>query len=185
MLCIALLAPILAGCVTQQAVWDKPGGTQVAFDQDKAQCIYEAKLGTPSMPYHGMSGAISTGIEEGMRQAELEVLCMQARGYTRRTVQQANAEPIDSGSGAASEEPYWVQVSSQRSEAEAQAAFKSLQLKFPEQLRNRKPIIMKISLAGHGVFYRANVGPFTTGEEAADLCGKLKTAGGQCLIQHN
>jgi hypothetical protein len=80
---------------------------------------------------------------------------------------------------------YAVQISSQRSEADAQRAFESLQLKFPEQLRNRKPIIVKLSLADHGVFYRVYVGPFTTAEEAGDFCGNLKTAGGQCIVQQN
>ena len=80
---------------------------------------------------------------------------------------------------------YLVTISSQRSQAEAQSAFESLQLKFPEQLKNRKPIIVKTSLADHGVFYRVHVGPFTTAEEAGGFCANLKTAGGQCLIQHN
>lgn len=76
---------------------------------------------------------------------------------------------------------YAVQISSQRSEADAQRAFGSLQLKFPEQLRNRKPIIVKKSFADHGVYYRALVGPFTTAEEANDFCGNLQAAGGLCI----
>jgi hypothetical protein len=75
---------------------------------------------------------------------------------------------------------YVVQISSQRSEADAQRAFGLLQLKFPEQLRNRKPIIVKKSFADHGVYYRILVGPFTTAEEANDFCGNLQAAGGQC-----
>ena len=33
--------------------------------------------------------------------------------------------------------------------------------------------------------YRAMVGPFGTPEEAAQFCGNLKTAGGQCVVQRN
>ena len=72
-----------------------------------------------------------------------------------------------------------VHISSARSEADAQASFKALQLKFPAQLKNRKPIIVKKSLV-EGVFYRGLVGPFTTPEEANNFCGNLKAAGGEC-----
>lgn len=80
---------------------------------------------------------------------------------------------------------YAVQVSSQRSEAEAQAAFRSLQGKFPDQLGNKQPLIHKVDLGAKGIYYRAMVGPFATGSEASELCSSLKAAGGQCLIQRN
>jgi cell division septation protein DedD len=97
-------------------------------------------------------------------------------------VQQANAEPpiTNPSSGTAPKAAYTVQISSARSEAGAQALFKALQLKFPAQLRNRKPIIVKKSFADHGVYYRNLVGPFTTAEEANDFCGNLQAAGGEC-----
>jgi cell division protein FtsN len=40
-------------------------------------------------------------------------------------------------------------------------------------------------LGDKGVYYRAMVGPFGTTEEAAQFCGNLKTAGGQCAVQRN
>ena len=36
-----------------------------------------------------------------------------------------------------------------------------------------------------GVYYRAMVGPFGSPDEAAQFCGSLKTAGGQCVVQRN
>lgn len=84
------------------------------------------------------------------------------------------------GSGGA----YAVQVSSQRSEAEAQAAFRSLQARYP-QLRDRHAIIRRADLGAKGVYYRALVGPFASAEQAANLCSSLKAAGGSCLIQRN
>jgi hypothetical protein len=79
---------------------------------------------------------------------------------------------------------YAVQVSPQRSEADAQASFRALQAKYP-QLRNRQPIIRRADLGAKGTFYRAMVGPFGSAGEANEFCGSLKAAGGQCLIQRN
>lgn len=78
----------------------------------------------------------------------------------------------------------YVQLSSQRSEAEAQAAFRSLQGKYPSQLGGRQVVIRKIELGQKGTYYRALVGPLA-GNEASELCSGLKAAGGQCLIQRN
>jgi hypothetical protein len=78
-----------------------------------------------------------------------------------------------------------VQVSSQKTEADAQASYKSLQSKFPNVLGSRSPLIKRADLGEKGVFYRATVGPFATRDEAAQFCINLKTAGGQCVIQSN
>jgi SPOR domain len=80
---------------------------------------------------------------------------------------------------------YAVQVSSQRSEAEAQAAFRELQGKFPSQLGSRQPIIHRADLGDKGTYYRAMVGPFSSAESAASLCSSLKAAGGSCIVQKN
>jgi hypothetical protein len=88
-------------------------------------------------------------------------------------------------SAAAATGQYAVQVSSQRSEAEAQAAFRSLQSKYPSQLGGREPIIRRADLGSKGIYYRAMVGPFGSSSEASELCQSLKSAGGSCLIQKN
>src|SRR3984893_7956335 len=74
---------------------------------------------------------------------------------------------------------------SQRSEAEAQTEFKSLQAKSPGQLGNRQPIIHRADLGDKGTFYRALVGPFASSEAAATMCSNLKAAGGSCIVQKN
>ena len=79
----------------------------------------------------------------------------------------------------------YVQVSSQRSESEAQSAFRALQTKFPSQLGSRQSLVHKVDLGAKGTYYRAMVGPFATANEAAELCSSLKAAGGQCLVQRN
>jgi cell division septation protein DedD len=90
------------------------------------------------------------------------------------------AAPAPSAGGG-----YVVQVSSQKSEADAQASFRSLQGKFPAVLGSRSPLIKRADLGEKGVYYRAMVGPFGSPDEASQFCGNLKTAGGQCVVQRN
>ncbi len=90
------------------------------------------------------------------------------------------AQAVSGGGGG-----YVVQVSSQRNEADAQASYRALQGKFPSVLGSRAPLIKRADLGDKGVYYRAMVGPFGSSEEAAQVCGNLKTAGGQCVVQKN
>ena len=78
---------------------------------------------------------------------------------------------------------YLVQVSSQKNEADVQASYRALQNKFPAALRSRPPVIKRADLGAKGIYYRTMVGPFGSTEEAAQFCGNLKSAGGQCVIQ--
>jgi hypothetical protein len=80
---------------------------------------------------------------------------------------------------------YAVQVSAQRSEAEAMASFRSLQAKYPQQLGDRRAMIRRADLGAKGVYYRALVGPFSSAQQATSLCSSLKAAGGTCLIQRD
>jgi hypothetical protein len=100
---------------------------------------------------------------------------------TRTRVASTNAAPASPSGGGS----YVVQVSSQRSEADAQASYRALQGKFPSVLGSRAPLIKRADLGDKGVYYRAMVGPFASSEEAAQVCGNLKTAGGQCVVQKN
>ena len=86
------------------------------------------------------------------------------------------AAPAASGNGS-----YLVQVSSQRSEADAQAAFRSVQSKYSSVLGDRQPVIRRADLTGKGTYYRAMVGPFTTRDQAIQLCSSLKAAGAIAL----
>lgn len=92
------------------------------------------------------------------------------------------------GGAAAAPAPgggYAVQVTSQRTEGEAQATFRALRVKFPNQLNGREAIIRRADLGAKGTYYRALVGPFASAEEAAELCSGLKAAGGNCIVQRN
>jgi hypothetical protein len=78
-----------------------------------------------------------------------------------------------------------VQVSAQRSEAEASASYRSIQSRHPQILGNRQAMIRRKDVAGQGTFYGAQVGPFASREEAVQLCEQLKSAGGNCMVQRN
>src|SRR5262249_53203203 len=91
----------------------------------------------------------------------------------------ATAVPSDASSG------YMVQLSAQRSEGEAQAAFKALQGKFPDQLSDRTATIKRVDLGSKGIYFRTLVGPVGSSDEAATFCTEFKSAGGQCLIPRN
>ena len=80
---------------------------------------------------------------------------------------------------------YVVQVSAERSDAEAQSSFKTLQSRYPHVLGDRSPLIRRVELGKKGVFYRAQVGPFDTVEQAKQFCTRLKSAGGHCMVQKN
>jgi hypothetical protein len=78
-----------------------------------------------------------------------------------------------------------VQLTSQRSEADAQSSFRTLQTKFPGELGSRQAIIRRADLGQKGIYYRAMVGPFGSQGDADQFCSGLKAAGGQCIIQKN
>jgi cell division septation protein DedD len=79
---------------------------------------------------------------------------------------------------------YLVQVSSQRSEAEAENAYRGIQSKFGSVLGSQPHTVRRADLGAKGVYYRAMVGPFASREEAVQVCSSLKQAGGDCVVQH-
>jgi cell division septation protein DedD len=80
---------------------------------------------------------------------------------------------------------YIVQVSAQRSKADAEASYRLLQDRFPGQLGARTAIIRRVDLGAKGIYYRAFVGSFASAGEADQFCGRLKAAGGQCFVTRN
>jgi SPOR domain len=89
------------------------------------------------------------------------------------------AAEVASGGG------YGVAVASERSAADAEAVFRSLQAKFPNQLGGREPIVRRTDLGPEGIYYRASIGPFASMKAAAKLCSSLKAAGESCLVEKN
>ena len=102
-----------------------------------------------------------------------------AAASSRAAVRTTEATPAILGGG------YAVQVGSERTEKDAQAAFRVLQAKYPDQLGDRQAIIRRADLGGAGTYYRALVGPLSSAGEARRLCSRLKVAGADCIIQKN
>jgi hypothetical protein len=97
-----------------------------------------------------------------------------------RTASAPATQPAATASGSA----YAVQVTSQRTEAEAQSSYQALQAKYPGVLGNRQASIRRADLGDKGTYYRAQV-PFGSQGEASEFCASLRAAGGQCVVQRN
>jgi hypothetical protein len=80
---------------------------------------------------------------------------------------------------------YAVQVASQKSEAEAKAAYEAVLKKYPKVLEGKSMFVYSVDLGAKGTFYRVMIGPYSVASEATDVCSALKSAGGSCLIQRN
>jgi SPOR domain len=104
----------------------------------------------------------------------------QSNDTTARQTAPETAKP-----GTADDVKYVVQLSSQRSEAAAQATSKFLQTKYAGLFTGRQPYIRRSDLGERGVYYRVLVGPLSTTGEAKQLCGNLKKSGGDCVVQKN
>jgi hypothetical protein len=96
----------------------------------------------------------------------------------------APAPPPVSAPPVAAAGSFFVQVSAQKSEEDAQTAFRAMQAKYPDQLGGRQPVIRRKDLE-KGVFFGVQVGPFASRDDAVQLCESLKSAGGACMIQKN
>lgn len=97
-------------------------------------------------------------------------------------VQTASAPAADSASipsGA-----YIVQVSSQRTQEQAQTAFNDLQRRYGSVLGGVAPVIQRADLGDRGTFYRVRI-PAGSREDAISLCERLKSAGGDCFVRRN
>ncbi len=138
---------------------------------------------TGSMP----SNAAPSARAPAAKQSGAAPMAIAPQTDSARTTNNANTKvatrtpsaPVASGA-------YVVQVSAQRTEAEAQSSYSSLQSKYPGVLGGRNANIKRVDLGDKGgVFYRAQVGSFSTSEQATAFCNSLKDAGGQCIVQKN
>ena len=91
----------------------------------------------------------------------------------------AAAQPRPSAGG------FVVQVTSQRSEADARSAYANLQKRYPSVLGPYQPSIQTATVGDRGVYYRVRVGPFGSSTDASTVCNNLRTAGGDCVVARN
>jgi hypothetical protein len=145
---------------------------------------------TQAVPSQGMSGRVAAAADPtpqsaGQSSAGDVTAASNSAHSTTAPATLANANTTAEVSPPVSGGSYAVQVTSERSESGAQAAFRTLQAKYASQLSGRQPIIRRADLGAAGIYYRALVGPFASAEKAAKLCSGLKAAGADCIIQKN
>ena len=88
----------------------------------------------------------------------------------------ANTGSTNAGSG------YLVQLSAQRSESQALAAFDGMKRQFPSLLGDYQPSIQRADLGDRGIYYRVRVGPMASQSAANAFCEQLKSSGGNCFV---
>ncbi len=93
----------LSGCM--QKVWINPSATYEQSQKDFNECKYDAVKynGGSSMYNSGMTSAIQSGFEQGLRENEIMTSCMTSKGYYLTTKEQAQSSltPIKSTKTAA------------------------------------------------------------------------------------
>ncbi len=97
-------------------------------------------------------------------------------------VEQAAVE-APAAAPAAAENGWMVQLTSQRSEAQALSAYDGIKGRFSGVLGNKAPSIARADLGDRGVFYRVRVAAASR-SDADKLCGSLKAQGGDCFVQY-
>ncbi|MEO5808456.1 SPOR domain-containing protein [Devosia sp.] len=76
--------------------------------------------------------------------------------------------------------PAYVQLSSQRSQADAQASAAAIQSRFGSLFGGVSPEIQRIDLGAKGIFFRVRI-PAQSRQDAAALCSSVKANGGDCF----
>ena len=77
-----------------------------------------------------------------------------------------------------------LQVSAQKSEADAQGSYRALRSRYP-QIAKYPAYIYRADFGDRGTFFRVLLGPFKSADAANTACTDLKSAGGSCVVQRN
>jgi len=134
-----------------------------------------------------MKGRNAPASANASANAPMSISPQQAAPAAEKRMAAVNPAPAQDAAASAApaaeaEAGYLVQVSSQKSEADAQASFRSLKAKYADAMGAYAPVIKRVDIPGKGVMYRAMVGPFDTSDAANQFCKGLQTAGGQCFV---
>lgn len=117
-------------------------------------------------------------------------LDLTAQAGRAQNTQSAPAAPVQTASAPAASSAsipsgaYIVQVSSQRTQEQAQTAFNDLQRRYGSVLGGVSPVIQRADLGDRGTFYRVRI-PAGSRDDAISLCERLKSAGGDCFVRRN
>lgn len=95
--------------------------------------------------------------------------------------QQASVQPPVATGVSSTNAGAYVQVSSQRSMADATASMNYILNRYSTLLEGTTPEIIKVDLGNKGTYYRVRV-PTATVDEAGKICAQLKANGGDCFV---
>lgn len=101
-----------------------------------------------------------------------------------QAVQPAAAAVSASVAGPAATGGFIVQVSSQRSEADARLSAERIQRQYSDVVGTTGVLVQRADLGTRGIYYRARFGPMPR-EEATQVCSTLKSRGQDCFVQSN
>ena len=170
-------APAPAGAASEpkkvRTVTIRPEGGEPA-DAAPAPAAAASRAAVPGTPAPARTARPAAPTSSGSEPQSTAPRAAPARSQTA-----LSAPPVRSESG------FFVQLSAQKSQDDAQASFRAMQAKYPSVLSGRQPIIRRKEQPGKGVYFGAQVGPFASREEATQLCEELKAAGGSCFVQRN
>lgn len=88
------------------------------------------------------------------------------------------ATPVSASSGSIA--AAYVQLSSQRSEGEAQASLRQAQSRYGNLLQGNVLEIQRADLGQKGIYYRVRL-PSSSLQEATSICASIKANGGECF----
>jgi len=146
----------------------RPAPAANAGEPSKAINVINAvKASPPPSPPETMAAA-----KDKATPAEMKSAAVNPAAGTEKT--EMAAMPAASGT-------YRVQLSSLRSEADADAAWKKLQKNFPDLLGDLPVTVVKADVADKGTFYRLQAGALSE-QAAKDLCAELKRRNTDCFV---
>jgi cell division protein FtsN len=106
----------------------------------------------------------------------------QATAAPRSLAQAQPAKPAAAPVASASGGTYFLQVGAFKSQADAEAAWKTYKARHATLLTGHDLDVQRVDLGPKGVWYRARVGGFSDRDVATALCGRLKADGGACFL---
>jgi len=80
---IICLTVALAGCAAAPLQWIKAGATEAQFAQDRRECEFDVAKATQTYD-PSMRSMLGQDLQRVMRQRELGIMCLRARGYEAR-----------------------------------------------------------------------------------------------------
>lgn len=154
---------------------ETPPANEAAGSTDVASAPPPAAIEPAEAPAAPQETASAAPTSNGARPLEFEKV-------PKAETNLATTTPAEQPPAAAMADPFFVQVTSVRTESDAQAAWGRLQGKFGSLVANYGPDIQTVDLGERGIYHRLRVGPLDGRDAASGLCGQFKQQGQDCIV---